>query len=215
LQTNNAPDQQPGAGFGAALAPLGDLNADGFQDYAVGAGLYDGTGATPRVDQGRIYILRSDNSPAPAGPTPPSNVGPVGPQGVPGTGAPGAAGPSAPAAKAIVLAGRALDLAASRSRVRAGTRVRLRGSLDAFANPSSCQSRQTVTIQRRSTTGGTFRTIDTARTTTSGAFSSSTRVTQSAAYRARVPQTSTCLGTASTAERVIALRSRRPSVSRT
>ncbi len=66
-----------------------------------------------------------------------------------------------------------------------------------------------VTIQRRSTTGGTFRTIDTARTTTSGAFWSSTRVTQSAAYRARVPQTSTCLGTASTAERVIALRNRR------
>jgi hypothetical protein len=53
------PDQQAGSGFGTALAPLGDLNGDGFLDFAVGAGLYDGsTGA----DQGRIYIFRSNNA---------------------------------------------------------------------------------------------------------------------------------------------------------
>jgi len=117
-------------------------------------------------------------------------------------------GPSAPAAKPVVLAGRALDLVASRSRVRAGSRVRLRGSLDAFANPSGCRSQQTVTIQHRAITGGTFRTIGTARTAPGGAFSFSTKVTKSAAYRARVPQTSTCLGAASTAERVTAIRSK-------
>jgi hypothetical protein len=54
------PDQQAGSGFGTALAPLGDLNGDSFLDFAVGAGLFDGsTGA----DQGRIYIFRSNNSP--------------------------------------------------------------------------------------------------------------------------------------------------------
>ena len=51
-----APDQQPGAGFGTGLAPLGDLNEDGLIDFAVGAGLFDGPAG---VDQGRLYILRS------------------------------------------------------------------------------------------------------------------------------------------------------------
>ena len=36
-----APDQQPGLGFGTSLAPMGDLNGDGFLDFAVGAGLFD------------------------------------------------------------------------------------------------------------------------------------------------------------------------------
>jgi hypothetical protein len=69
LQTIPAPDPQPGAGFGTALAPLGDLNEDGFADFAIGAGLWDGPGG--RGDQGRIYLLRSDNSPAPPTPAPP------------------------------------------------------------------------------------------------------------------------------------------------
>ena len=55
------PDPQAGSGFGTALAPLGDLNGDGFLDFAVGAGLYDGTTG---ADQGRIYIFRSNNAPA-------------------------------------------------------------------------------------------------------------------------------------------------------
>lgn len=55
------PDQQPGSGFGTAVTPLGDLNGDGFLDFAVGAGLYDLTlpDGTPLADAGRIYIFRS------------------------------------------------------------------------------------------------------------------------------------------------------------
>jgi hypothetical protein len=66
LQDIPAPDQQPGLGFGTALAPMGDLNGDGFQDFAVGAGLYDlttssGSCSAGCADAGRIYILRSNN----------------------------------------------------------------------------------------------------------------------------------------------------------
>ncbi len=57
LMSIRAPDGQPGAGFGNALAPMGDLNGDGALDIAVGAGLYDGAVG---ADQGRIYIFRSD-----------------------------------------------------------------------------------------------------------------------------------------------------------
>ena len=69
LQRIEDPDNQPGSGFGTALAPLGDLNGDGFLDFAVGAGLFDGPAG---ADQGRIYIFKSDNSAAP-----PTNTTPV------------------------------------------------------------------------------------------------------------------------------------------
>jgi hypothetical protein len=91
LQSIPDPDQQPGSSFGTALAPMGDLNDDGFLDYAVGADLWDADTPTGR-NQGRIYILRSDDSPAPAPPPPP--VDPPGPAGPPGP--PGPAGPPAP-----------------------------------------------------------------------------------------------------------------------
>ena len=68
LQTIADPDAQPGSGFGQGLAPLGDINGDGFLDFAVGSGYYTGTAG---AKQGRIYIFLSDNSP---GPTPPSTT---------------------------------------------------------------------------------------------------------------------------------------------
>ena len=68
LQTIADPDAQPGSGFGQGLAPLGDINGDGFLDFAVGSGYYTGTAG---AKQGRIYIFLSDNSPTP---TPPSTT---------------------------------------------------------------------------------------------------------------------------------------------
>ena len=70
LQTINDPDQQKGSSFGTALAPLGDVNDDGFLDLAVSADLWDSSAFR---SQGRVYILRSNNSPAPKPPPRPGS----------------------------------------------------------------------------------------------------------------------------------------------
>lgn len=67
LQSIVDPDAEPGSRFGAELATLGDLNGDGFLDFLAAAPAWDGPAG---VAQGRIYILRSDNSPAAAPPAP-------------------------------------------------------------------------------------------------------------------------------------------------
>jgi hypothetical protein len=186
LQEFKAPDQQPGVGFGTALAPMGDLNGDGFQDYAIGAGLYD---AGANADQGRIYVFRSDNSPAPPATTPPA-------------GGQGAVGPAGAAGKPAVVAGRTLTLVASRSRVARRARVRLKGLLEAFANPAGCERHQRVRIQRRSVHSVSYRKVKTVKTGKRGGFSLGIRPTSTGVYRARVSQTSACLGAASPPERV-------------
>lgn len=181
LQTIPAPDQQPGSGFGTALAPLGDLNGDGFLDFAVGAGLFDGaTGA----DQGRIYIFRSNNTPPP---TPPAGGGG-------GAGGGGAAGGST---TIVMLAGRTLELDASRSRVRRGRRIRLLGLLEAFANPESCERAQPVALQRRRPRSRRYRTFKRVTTNWRGEFGARVKPRRTYFYRAGVDQTSTCLGAAS------------------
>jgi Ca2+-binding RTX toxin-like protein len=61
LQTIPHPEQVRGDGFGVGLAPMGDMNDDGFLDFAASA--YRAN----RVEagEGRAYIFRSNNSPAP------------------------------------------------------------------------------------------------------------------------------------------------------
>jgi hypothetical protein len=206
LQTISDPDQQPGSGFGRTLAPMGDLNDDGFLDFAVGAGGFDPgdpvtcspcTGSNP--GQGRIYLLRSDNSPAP--PAPPGPPGP--PAG------PGAAGP------APTLSGRTVDIAASRTRVlrsRAAqrrSRTRLRGAVEAFANAAACEPGQTVQLQRRRPGQARYRTFAQVRTNGRGGFARSLRPRRTYYYRARVPQTADCLGAVSERERVAVVRAKR------
>lgn len=44
LYTVHSPHPQPGAGFGWAVTPLGDLNGDGAPDFGVGAFAQDGNG---------------------------------------------------------------------------------------------------------------------------------------------------------------------------
>jgi hypothetical protein len=193
LQRIDAPDQQQGGGFGTSLAPLGDLNGDGFLDFAVGAGLLtaNGNGA-----QGRIYIFRSDNSPAPPGPPPPNNQGPPGTQGAQGPA--GASGQTI----AIAQAGRFLELAANHSRVRRGRAVRLRGTLEAFANQSACARSQTVEFQRRTLSSPHYRTFARRRTNRAGDFSLLIHPTRTMFYRVRIGQTSQCLGDISNRELV-------------
>jgi hypothetical protein len=193
LQTIPDPEQQPGSGFGRVVMPMGDLNDDTFLDYAVGAGGYDPgqsvicspcTGNNPA--QGRIYLMLSDNSPAP-----PSGGSGGGTQSNP-----------------TVLAGRTLELAASRERVRRGRRIILRGALEAFANQAACEGNEDVELQRRTPTQARYRTFAHVTTTSGGDFSASTRPGRTYVYRARVGQTSECLGAVSGRERVDVLRRR-------
>jgi hypothetical protein len=44
LYTVHPPQSQPGAGFGWAVSPLGDLNGDGTPDFGIGAFAQEGTG---------------------------------------------------------------------------------------------------------------------------------------------------------------------------
>jgi hypothetical protein len=195
LQRLVPPDQQPGFGFGNALAPMGDLNDDGFLDYAIGAGLYDDVTSTgtPVPNAGRIYLYLSDNSPAPptAGPTPPT-PGPQGPQGAPGP----------------TLAGRVVDLAASRGRVRRGRSIRLAGDVEAFADPAHCEQGVLVELQRRVPNRPGFRTFARRTTSSTGGFAARTRPRRTLLYRALVRRTDACLGAASDRERVTVIGGR-------
>jgi len=209
LQTISDPANQPGAGFGRALAPMGDLNDDGFLDFAIGSGGYDpGAPVTcspctgpPNPGQGRIYLLRSDNSPAPVAPPP--------------TGGGGGGGGGGTAA---VLAGRSLSLAASRRRVRdtrrdrasRTARVRLAGVLEAFSDQAGCVPNQTVELQRRRPGRARFSTFARRRTDSDGDFAVRFRPRRTLVYRARVGQSERCLGAVSDSERIEVLRRTRP-----
>jgi hypothetical protein len=197
LQRFNSPDQQPGSGFGNALAPLGDVNGDGFLDFAIGAGLYDETpsGAPPLLDAGRIYLFKSDNSPAPPSSPPPSNQGPAGPQ-----------GPAGATGQVVAQNGRAVELDASPARIRRGKSVRLRGAIEAFAGGSACEANQRVVIQRRSRGTARYRTLRTLTTNGKGDFSLRTKPAKTTFYRALVGQTQTCLGDTSPREMVTVTR---------
>jgi len=187
LQSIDPPDPQPGAGFGTALAPLGDLNGDGFLDVAVGAGLYDVGG---NANQGRIYIFRSDDSPAPTQPA-------ASTQGTQGA-----------AASVTVVNGRTVDLAASADSVRRGRRVRLSVVVEAFAGGTSCTANQVVALQRRAPHTAGYRTFAFRRTSSRGRLSTLTKPTTTRLYRARVSQTATCGGAVSGAQRVTVTRRR-------
>lgn len=215
LQVISDPDAQPESGFGSRVFPIGDLNDDGMLDFGVSSVRWDqpaGGGNPAVLDAGRLYIFRSDANAA-VPPPPPLPAGPPGAPGAPGT--PGPAGPPGPATggggttPAVVLAGRTVDLDASRSTVRRNQRIRLRGVVEAFANPRACEGGQAVEIQQRSLTGSRFRTFRRLRTSRTGTFSTPMfRVTSTRLYRARVMQTDACEGAQSTRERVVVTRSR-------
>ena len=81
LQSVPDPDSQTSSAFGDSIEPLGDVNEDGFLDFAVGAFRYSGAAG---IVQGRVYIFRSDNSPTPrTGPAPPGPRGADGSAAVP------------------------------------------------------------------------------------------------------------------------------------
>lgn len=181
LQTVVDPDAQVASDFGTGIAPLGDINGDGFLDFAVGAARFDRAGA---LDVGRIYILRSDNSPLPVSAPPPPPAPPV--------------APAPPAA----LSGRALELVATPASIARGRSVRLRGTLEAFADEARCQAGQEVEIQRRAVTATRYVTIARVRSAADGSFTGSARADRTSFFRARVAQGAACLGAVSPREQV-------------
>ena len=181
LQNFQAPDQQAGLGFGTALAPLGDLNGDGFIDYAIGAGLYDlttstGPCASTCAEAGRIYIYKSDNTPPPTPSTPAANV-------------------------ASVQNGRTITLSSNRASVAKKKKVTLSGQLSAVAGGPACSGNQTLALERRSKSGA-FGSIRQAVTDASGAFAASIRVSKTGVFRATVGASPECAGASSSEVKV-------------
>ncbi len=58
VRTIRPPDAVAGAAFGAAIAPIGDLDGNGVTDLAIGAPLHDGA----TIDGGIVYVLLLDAS---------------------------------------------------------------------------------------------------------------------------------------------------------
>jgi hypothetical protein len=209
LKTVTDPDAQSEAGFGAAIAPIGDRNGDGMLDLVVGAPAFDGGVGS---DQGRAYLLTSDGS---IGPVPASCGGTTTGDGGGGTaggsGGGGGGSKATPAGKGTVVVARVLRrlvLKANRKRVRKNARIRLRGTLKASANRSVCQNRQKIALQRRKSSGGRFQTFEVAVTRASGSFTARAVAQRTYVYRARVSQTARCMGAVSRTAKVSILRRR-------
>jgi hypothetical protein len=184
LQTIQDPDNQQGSGFGMHVIPLGNLDGSGQLSFAASSPRWaaPATATTPAVlGQGRIYVFTPN--PNAVVPPPPSTTGPQGPQGPPGS------------TTVVTLAGRTLDLDASSTAVKHGGSVTLRGVLAAFADPSTCQAGQSVQLQDRAPGGTAFTTFATVKTNAAGVFKSGTiKPKATELFRARIGQTSACLG---------------------
>jgi hypothetical protein len=197
LQTISDPDQQPGSGFGRGLAPMGDVNGDGFLDFAAGAGGFDTT-APLLNNRGRIYLFTSDDSPLPPSPAPPRPPG-----------SSSGSGSTVPA-----LAGRTIEIESNRTRISLGAQITLRGVVEAFANTVRCERNQRVEIQRRRRGTIRYRNLPNRllpnrvpmRTNSTGNFSLKIRPDATYYYRARLAQSTYCIGAVSPREQVIVRR---------
>jgi hypothetical protein len=207
-QTICDPGNQNGSQFGAAVASLGDANGDGFDELAVGAPGFDRGGAS---DAGRVYLFTSQGGAA-DGPGKCAGAGTGSGSGSGGTGGGSTGGgtkATPPKSGTVVIARvlRRLVLKPNRKRVRKNRSFRLRGRLTASANRSACQGRQKIALQRR-VKRGRYQTFEVAVTRASGAFTAKTLARRTYTYRARVSQTTRCMGAVSKTARVSVLRKR-------
>jgi hypothetical protein len=101
-----------------------------------------------------------------------------------------------------VLAGRTVELAASSHRIRRGRFVTFQGVVEAFANQTACVRGQQVLLQLRRPTVARFRTFAQRISAADGSFRASLKPGRTYVYRARVGQSSQCLGAVSGRETV-------------
>jgi hypothetical protein len=108
-----------------------------------------------------------------------------------------------------VLAGRSIQLNASRKRIRAGQGVRFKGSLIALANKPACERTQSVEIQRRIPSRARYSTFVIVTTNGNGRFAVKAHPPKTYAYRARVKATDRCLRALSSQKKVSVRQKRR------
>jgi hypothetical protein len=147
-------------------------------------------------NRGRIYLFVSDDSPLPPAPPPAPpqqqqqrNTTPTSP----------------------VLAGRTIELEASRSRITAGSRIKLKGAIEAFTNPVRCERNQVVAMQRRRRGSVLYRTFTEVKSNGGGTFSLKIKPQSTYFYRARLAQSTNCLGAVSAREKVTVRKKRKAS----
>ncbi|MDQ3720972.1 MAG: hypothetical protein M3350_09375, partial [Actinomycetota bacterium] len=117
----------------------------------------------------------------------------------------------------LVLSARTLTLAARRDRLRLvrrgrrlrAPRARLSGVIEAFSDRAGCEPGQLVRLQRRRPGRARYATFARVRSNGRGEFTRRFRARRTYIYRARVVQTSRCLGAVSERERINVLRPRR------
>ena len=205
-QTLCDPGNQNGSQFGASVTSLGDANGDGFDELAVGAPGFDRAGVP---NAGRVYLFTTKAAGATGLPGQCTTIGGSTGAGGGGTGTGGGTKATPPKTGPVVTPRvlRRLVLKPNRKRVRRNGSFRLRGRLTASANRSACQRRQKIALQRR-VKGGRFQTFEVAVTRTSGAFTAKALAQRTYTYRARVSQTTRCMGAVSRTARVSVLRKR-------
>jgi FG-GAP repeat len=199
LQTIPVPGDasDPGSDFGAAIAPMGDLNGDGYLDLAIGAPGQPG-------DAGQVYLMKSDGTSGPSfeGCAPPASGGGGGAGGGTSGTAPASGSGSTPkkstrkkTPRVRALVRRTVRLSAAKKVVKAGQLVTMKGRLSAKSR--SCRVRQKISLERLNEVKA-WLLINVGVTKRDGSFATSTRPSlPKSFYRARVLQTRRCGGAVS------------------
>jgi Big-like domain-containing protein/WD40 repeat protein len=105
--------------------------------------------------------------------------------------------------------GRTITLDANKNNVKKGKKVTLSGDVNASANASACEANQTVELQRKKPSQGSFTTFQQLQTNGQGGFSLKTKVKKTFQYEAVLGQTQVCEDATSDTEKVKAKKKKK------